>query len=121
MVWPITPPVSPRSLLAKFYPRWSKGAPLMILSGTHRTNYRYDCPVLLEPHIFRLQPRMSSTQRLLAFEIEISPKPAGTSECLDQDGNLALNAWFSAPTSELRVVSRFTVEMLRQNPFDYVL
>ena len=93
----------------------------MKLSATHITTYRYDFPVVLEPHIFRLQPRMGSTQRLLAFEIEISPKPAGTSECLDQDGNLALNAWFDAPTSELRVVSRFTVEMLRQNPFDYVL
>ena len=93
----------------------------MKLSATHITTYHYDFPVVLEPHIFRLQPRMSSTQRLLAFDIEISPKPARTSECLDQDGNLALNAWFGAPTSELRVVSRFTVEMLRQNPFDYVL
>jgi hypothetical protein len=40
---------------------------------------------------------------------------------LDQDGNLALNAWFVTPTKDLSVTSRFTVEMLRQNPFDYVL
>jgi transglutaminase-like putative cysteine protease len=40
---------------------------------------------------------------------------------MDQDGNLAINAWFNAPTRELSVVSRFTVEMLRENPFDYVL
>ena len=83
--------------------------------------YRYDFPVYLEPHIFRLRPRMTSAQRLTAFDIQISPIPAGATECLDQDGNLALNAWFDAPTNELRVVSRFTVEMLRQNPFDYVL
>ena len=47
--------------------------------------------------------------------------PAGTTECLDQDGNLALNAWFNAPTTELNVQNRFTVEMLRENPFDYVI
>ena len=93
----------------------------MKISVTHSTLYRYDFPVYLEPHIFRLRPRENGAQRLLAFDIQISPTPAGTTECLDQDGTLALNAWFNAPTSELRVASRFTVEMLRENPFDYVL
>ena len=46
---------------------------------------------------------------------------ACTMECLDQDGNLAMNAGCNAPTSELSVNTRFTVEMLRRNPFDYVL
>src|SRR5271170_256662 len=93
----------------------------MKINVTHSTVYRYDLPVLLEPHIFRLRPRENSAQRLLAFNIQITPTPAGTTECLDQDGTLALNAWFNAPTSELHVVSSFTVEMLRENPFDYVL
>jgi transglutaminase-like putative cysteine protease len=87
----------------------------------HTTVYRYDFPVILEPHIFRLRPRMNYAQRLTSFDLQITPTPAGTTECLDQDGNLALNAWFSAPTQELRVLSQFTVEMLRENPFDYVL
>jgi transglutaminase-like putative cysteine protease len=77
--------------------------------------------VYLEPHIFRLRPRMTNAQQLLAFDIQIAPIPAGTTECLDQDGNLALNAWFGEATRDLSVTSRFTVEMLRQNPFDYVL
>jgi transglutaminase-like putative cysteine protease len=93
----------------------------MKINVTHTTVYRYDLPVILEPHIFRLRPRENSAQRLLAFDLQIAPLPAGTTECLDQDGTLALNAWFNAPTSELRVVSRFSVEMLRTNPFDYVL
>jgi len=93
----------------------------MTITVTHSTVYRYDFPVHLEPHIFRLRPRMNSAQRLIAFDIQIAPTPAGTTECLDQDGNLALNAWFNAPTRELSVLSRFTVEMLRENPFDYVL
>ncbi len=93
----------------------------MKINVTHSTVYRYDFPVFLEPHIFRLRPRENSAQQLLAFDIQIAPTPAGTTECLDQDGNLALNAWFNAPTRELSVTSRFTVEMLRENPFDYVL
>jgi transglutaminase-like putative cysteine protease len=93
----------------------------MKITVTHSTLYRYAFPVYLEPHIFRLQPRMSTAQRLLAFNLEIAPTPSGTTECLDQDGTLALNAWFDGPTQELRVKSRFTVELLRYNPFDYIL
>lgn len=93
----------------------------MRISVTHSTAYRYELPVCLGPHIFRLRPRMSSEQRLLSFELQIEPTPAGTTECLDQDGNLALNAWFAAPAVKLSVLSRFTVELLRVNPFDYVL
>jgi transglutaminase-like putative cysteine protease len=93
----------------------------MKITVTHSTHYRYDFPVILKPHIFRLRPRMTNAQRLLAFDLQIVPTPAGTTECLDQDGNLALNAWFDTATAELIVVSRFTVEMLRQNPFDYVI
>lgn len=93
----------------------------MKITVTHSTLYRYDFPVYLEPHILRLQPRMSADQRLLAFDLQIAPTPAGTTECLDQDGTLALNVWFEGLTQELSVVSRFTVELLRYNPFNYVL
>jgi transglutaminase-like putative cysteine protease len=92
----------------------------MKLSVEHSTVYRYNHAVILEPHIFRLRPRMTTAQRLLAFEIQILPMPAGTAECLDQDGNLALHAWFDALTHELSVLGRFTVEMLRENPFDFM-
>src|SRR5438309_616941 len=112
------PRVSQPSRWLKFWPAWNSR---MKISVTHRTTYYYDSPVVLEAHIFRLRPRANSAQRLLAFDLEISPVPAGTTECLDQDGNLALNAWFSSPTRELTVESRFTVEMLRTNPFDYIL
>lgn len=93
----------------------------MMISVEHSTFYRYDHAVLLEPHTFRLRPRMTTTQRLLAFDLELAPEPIGTSESLDQDGNLALHAWFTAPVTELRVTSRFRVELVRDNPFDYNL
>lgn len=93
----------------------------MRISVEHSTVYRYDYAVCLEPHTFRLRPRTNSTQRLLTFDLQIEPAPAGTSECLDQDGNLALNAWFDTSTQALTVLSRFRIEMLRDNPFDFAL
>src|SRR3954468_24412590 len=93
----------------------------MRISVTHSTVYTYDSPVFLEPHTFRLRPRTNSSQRLLAFELQIAPAPAGTTECLDQDGNLTLHAWFDSHTRKLSVLSQFSIEMRRENPFDFVL
>jgi len=93
----------------------------MKISIVHSTIYRYDEFVNLEPHTFRLRPRTDCGQRPLTFEMHIAPEPAGTRECLDQDGNLAMHARFVTPTRELSVLTRFQVELLRPNPFDFVL
>lgn len=87
----------------------------------HSTLYRYDAPVFLEPHMFRLRPRVDGAQRLLDYALDISPAPAGRTEFLDQDGNVATYAWFSGAMTELTLRSSFEVETLRENPFDYIL
>ncbi len=87
----------------------------------HSTIYRYDAPVFLEPHTFRLRPRSDAAQRLEASSLRIEPAPSGSNEFLDQDGNVATQAWFSGAISELAVHSSFAVETLRENPFDYIL
>ena len=91
------------------------------ISVEHSTVYRYNSAVHLEPHTFRLRPRMTTTQLLLSFDLRIVPAPAGATESLDQDGNLALHAWFNTPAFELNVTSRYRVELLRDNPFDFTL
>ncbi len=93
----------------------------MRIAVTHSTSYRYDAPVTQEPHTFRLRPRTDASQRLLSFQMQISPMPAGQSECLDRDGNVVLEAWFDVPMTELAVQSSFEVETLRENPFDFLL
>jgi len=93
----------------------------MRISVTHSTVYQYEGPVYLEPQTLRLRPRQDATQRLLAYALEISPAPAGRSECLDQDGNSTVEAWFDRPVEQLNVKSAFEVETLRENPFDFVL
>ena len=92
----------------------------MKIAVTHSTHYRYQGPVYPEPHTFRLRPREDGAQHLLQYALEISPEPAGRTECLDQDGNVVVETWFRNPLLELAVKSSFQVETRRENPFDYV-
>jgi transglutaminase-like putative cysteine protease len=91
------------------------------ISVVHSTVYRYEAPVYLEPHVVRLRPRDDGAQHLLSYSLQIAPLPAGTNSLLDQDGTLAVQAWFTAETSQLAVNSMFEVETLRENPFDFLL
>lgn len=93
----------------------------MRISVVHSTVYRYDRPVFLEPHLFRLRPRHDASQKLLRHSLTIAPAPVGRAGCLDQDGNVAEQAWFSAPVTEWSIESAFEVETLRENPFDFLL
>ncbi|MCC6697220.1 MAG: transglutaminase family protein [Candidatus Hydrogenedentes bacterium] len=93
----------------------------MVFHVEHTTMYRYSLPVALDPHIFRFRPRSDATQRLIQFAIEIEPKPTGQTQSVDLDGNAALNAWFGGVCTDLRVHSRFAVETLRANPFDFII
>lgn len=88
---------------------------------THSTLYRYEAPVRLGPHMLRLQPRSDGSQKLWRFELDIVPRPAGRSACLDQDGNAVTQVWFDGLTDRLLVESRFEAEPLRENPFDFLL
>src|ERR1035438_5962569 len=73
------------------------------------------CRDYLEPHIIRLRPREDPSQRLEAWTLDIAPTPLGRSECLDQDGNTVVRAWFDSLTAELSLRSRFTLETLRRD------
>jgi transglutaminase-like putative cysteine protease len=53
--------------------------------------------------------------------LTITPQPAGSSLCLDQDGNVICEIHFNDPVEQLHVESTFEVETMRDNPFDYLL
>ena len=93
----------------------------MKISVAHSTVYRYDRPVELGPHVFRLRPRDDGGQKLLCHDLRIHPEPMVRSEAADQDGNVVAHAWFKEPVSALEVHSRFSVQTLRENPFDFLL
>jgi transglutaminase-like putative cysteine protease len=93
----------------------------MRIAVTHFTQYRYGGLVFPQPHTVRLRPREDGAQHVLRYALEISPEPAGRSACLDQDGNVVVEAWFDHPIAELAVTSSFEIETLRENPFDFHL
>jgi len=93
----------------------------MRFAVSHSTRYRYTRPVLLGPHVFRVRPRSDGSQRLIDFRVRVQPRPVGWSECVDLDGNAVAHAWFDVLTESLTVVSTFTVDTLRTNPYDFLV
>ncbi len=93
----------------------------MRIAVVHSTVYRYSLPVFLEPHTIRLRPREDASQRLESWTLDITPAPLGRTECIDQDGNTVVRAWFGSVTPELALCSQFTLQTLRDNPFNYLL
>src|SRR3984957_4466711 len=47
-----------------------------IVSIRHRTSYRYRNPVAFGEHRMMLRPQEGFDQRLLSFELDVSPEPA---------------------------------------------
>jgi transglutaminase-like putative cysteine protease len=93
----------------------------MRFTVVHTTRYRYDAPVHLEPHTFRLRPREDGGQHLLRHSLVITPEPAGRADLLDREGNVVTQAWFTGQLESLEVRSEFEVDTLRQNPFDFLV
>ena len=93
----------------------------MFFEIAHATTYTFSRPVFLEPHTVRLRPRCDGSQRLIRVDLQIEPPPAGLSEYLDVEGNCGVHTWFDGSTESLRVMTRCTVETLRENPFDYLV
>jgi transglutaminase-like putative cysteine protease len=93
----------------------------MLFHIKHITRYSYSRMVFCEPFTVRLRPREDISQRLLRYQLTVEPQPAGTSEYLDVEGNVATHCWFSSPTCALSLTVNSVVETIRTNPFDFLL
>jgi len=93
----------------------------MLFSVRHRSCYGYSREVFVEPQTIRLRPRHDPGQRLLDFSMTITPTPDGGSEYLDAEGNQAATIWFNRLIDQFVIETRFRVETLRSNPFDYLI
>ena len=82
----------------------------------HVTSYRYDKPVALGRHLFRMQPRPDGFLTPHSFTVSIYPPPLGLAPLLDLEGNLAHVAWFGGETQELRVTVRSAGETRARSP-----
>lgn len=81
----------------------------MRLAIQHRTTYRYERPVVLQPHRMILHPRGSHDIALLSSSLSCTPV-ADLEWTQDVFGNLIATGIFSQPADELVITSEFTVE-----------
>jgi transglutaminase-like putative cysteine protease len=75
----------------------------------HDSLYRYDVPVQLGVHTFRLTPR-AGTGRMISHAIGVEPVPIERSEASDAFDNLVTRLVFGGSTQVLRVESRFELD-----------
>jgi transglutaminase-like putative cysteine protease len=87
----------------------------------HNTRYRYSGPVELGPQQLRFYPRDDGAQRVLNFQLDISPLPLGRNDHLDLEGNRVTQIWFGQQTDHFDIGVMMEVETLRQNAFDFIM
>ncbi|MFM7313929.1 MAG: transglutaminase domain-containing protein [Cyanobium sp.] len=76
----------------------------------HTLTYRYSAPVLLGPHRFCLKPRGHGFQRLVDFDLAISPEPACLYPLVAASGDEILRARFLGGTDHFEVRATSLVE-----------
>ena len=81
-----------------------------ILTIRHVTSYLYSQPVGFGEHRMMLRPRDDEDQRVLASDIEISPKPSEIAWMQDHFGNHVAVVRFEDCASELRFESSIRVD-----------
>ncbi len=93
----------------------------MLYEVFHKTDYAYTKPVFIEPLTVQLRPRSDAWQRVVSFQLEVNPEPAGVTSIIGLHGTPGERIWFNDLHVALSIKSRATVETLSCNPFDFVL
>ena len=93
----------------------------MNLSVWHQLRYRYDQPVVLNPHMVYLYPRTYPYQRLQRYDLQIDPMPSKVVRNVDVEGNVQQIIYFAGPTDYLTITAETTVDSEPFNSLDFVL
>lgn len=86
---------------------------------SHKTVYKYDRPVSLSPHIFRLRPAPHSRTPIEAYSIKIKPEKNFFNWQQDPFGNYQARLVFPDKTTELSVDVEIIADLKTINPFDF--
>ena len=88
---------------------------------SHKTKYKYDRPVNLSPHIFRLRPAPHSRTAIEAYSIKINPENHFFNWQQDPFGNYMARIIFPEKTTELSVDVEIIADLKTINPFDFFI
>jgi transglutaminase-like putative cysteine protease len=87
----------------------------------HQTVYTFSNPVFLEPHMLKFKPRNCSRQRLLTFEMNIHPEPAGRYEFLDENDNQSELVWFNEKHTGLTIETHAKLRHYDVDSFGFLI
>ncbi len=89
---------------------------MAVLTVEHVTTYRYRRVVGFGEHRMLFRPRDSADQRLLSWELAISPRPIELRSIPDAFGNVGTVARFAGRARELRFENRLVVDHTATQP-----
>jgi uncharacterized protein (DUF2126 family)/transglutaminase-like putative cysteine protease len=87
----------------------------------HRTDYRYDRPVALSPHVIRLRPAPHCRTQVLSYSLAVRPKNHFVNWQQDPCGNYLARYVFPDKAEELSLEVNLVAELTVVNPFDFFL
>jgi len=87
----------------------------------HNTAYKFDRPVSLSPHVFRLRPAPHSRTPICGYTLRIYPEKHFLNWQQDPFGNYLARVVFPEKTRELRIEVEVVADMTVINPFDFFM
>ena len=87
----------------------------------HRTEYRFDRPITVHPHVIRLRPSPHCRTPINAYSLKVTPGDHFLNWQQDPFGNYLARFVFPEKTRELKIHVELIAEMTVINPFDFFL